>query len=126
MAHDFNNVLTPIVGYCELVQMALPSDHPACLYAQEIETSANKAMSLIRRLKALSQQQTAEPELIGLNKLILDFIRIPHRLISENIELVTELSPAVGLVNVDPIQIESVLVNLDSLVKTRFEEVPAL
>ena len=112
VAHDFNNVLTPIVGYCELVQMALPSDHPACVYAQEIEASANKAMSLIRRLKALSQQQTAEPELIGLNKLILDFIRIPHRLISENIELVTELSPAVGLVNVDPVQIESVLVNL--------------
>ena len=112
VAHDFNNVLTPIVGYCELVQMDLPSDHRAYRYVQEIEASANKAMSLIRRLKALSQQQASEPKLIGLNQLILDFIRIPHRLIGEGIELVTELSPAVGLVNVDPIQIESVLVNL--------------
>ena len=69
-------------------------------------------MSLIRRLKALSQQQTADPELTDLNQLILDFIRIPHRLINENIELVTELSPAVRLINVDPVQLESVLVNL--------------
>ena len=112
VAHDFNNVLTPIVGYCELIQMALASDHRVYPYVQEIEASANKAMSLIRRLKALSQQQTSEPKLLGLNQLILDFIRIPHRLIGEGIELVTELSPAVGLVNVDPIQIESVLVNL--------------
>ena len=112
VAHDFNNVLTPIVGYCEMIHMALPSNHPACLYVQEIEESADKAISLIRKLKALSQQQINDLEPIDLNQLVREFIRIPHRLIGEDIELVTELCPVVGLVNVDPIQVESVLLNL--------------
>jgi PAS domain S-box-containing protein len=112
VAHDFNNLLTVMTGYGEMAREMLPTADPVREDLDELLKAAERATDLTRQLLAFARKQAIEPRVLNLNDLILDTGRLLRRLIGEDIELVTHPAPDLGLVRVDPGQIEQVLVNL--------------
>jgi two-component system, cell cycle sensor histidine kinase and response regulator CckA len=112
IAHDFNNLLTAIGGYSELVLAELPPDAPARADLTEIQKATDRAAALTRQLLAFSRRQHLETRPTNLNELVADLENLLRRLIGEHIQLVILPASDLGLVVVDPGQIEQVLVNL--------------
>ena len=112
ISHDFNNLLTPIMGYASLGAMSLSPEHPVHSHLEEVKKSAERAANLTHQLLAFSRGQIIEPKVINLNGLILNIGELIRRLIGEDIELVTIPAPDLDLVKVDPCQVEQVLMNL--------------
>jgi signal transduction histidine kinase/CheY-like chemotaxis protein len=112
VAHDFNNHLMVINGYCELLQGDLPPDNPLQEMLQEIHKAGKGAADLVRQLLAFSRKQVMEPKPILLNDVIQEMEKMLRRLIGENIELVTRLAQDLHPVMADPGQMSQVLINL--------------
>ncbi|MCH8310626.1 MAG: GAF domain-containing protein, partial [Chloroflexi bacterium] len=112
IAHDFNNMLTAIVGYAQLGSGIVSDGDPVHRFLSEIQNAAQRAASLTRQLLAFSRKQIIQPKVLNLNDLVLDMGTMIRRLINEDIELITLPAKDLGLVNVDPTQMEQVLVNL--------------
>jgi PAS domain S-box-containing protein len=111
VAHDFNNILTVIMGTTEL---ALLRTKEASMQKDlgEIRRSAQRAAALTAQLLAFSRKQVIAPVPSDLNSLVAGALVMLRRLIGEDVELVFEPGDAVGTVLVDPTQMEQVLVNL--------------
>ena len=112
IAHDFNNLLTAIHGHAQFLLEDLPGQSPSIGDAEEILRSADRAAALTSQLLAFSRGQTMQPQTIDLNKAVTAMERLLRRVITENIELRTDLDPKLAPVCADPSQIEQVLVNL--------------
>jgi PAS domain S-box-containing protein len=112
VAHEFNNLLTVILGYSQLLLNRIDRTHPMHAGLEQIRESAGKAGTLTRQLMAFSRRESLQPGILDLNKVVAGMEKMLRRLIGDRIELVTKLSPAVGLVRADPSQIDQVLVNL--------------
>jgi two-component system cell cycle sensor histidine kinase/response regulator CckA len=112
VAHDFNNLLTIISGYAQMLWEGLPADSPLRDAASEILGAAGRAASLASRLLAFSRKQKANLRLVDVNELVSDLERMLRRLIGEDIELITVLSPNLPKIQADPVQLEQVLMNL--------------
>ncbi len=112
IAHDFNNILTAINGYAEMIRRGLPDDHTMQTFVQNILRSGRRAENLIRQLLAFSRKQLIEPRVVNLNQIIEDLKKMLRQLINEDIELVTQLADDIPSIKADPGQIEQMLVNL--------------
>jgi len=112
VAHDFNNILTAIMGHSELLLRQLDTDDPRRKNAEQIEKVTHLAAGLTRQLLIFSRKQVIEPRVLNLNAVILDIKKMLCRLIGENIEFCTLLDPAAGHIKADPGQIEQVIMNL--------------
>ena len=112
VAHDFNNLLGVIIGYAEFLQERLEPENSLRDSVDEILKAGKRAASLTRQLLAFSRQQVLDPKVIDLNSVVLDTEKLLRRLIGEDIELTTPLSPDVGRVKADQGQIEQVIMNL--------------
>ena len=112
VAHDFNNVLTAIFGYADLVLEEMPADSPARQDLEEIRKAAQRASALTRQLLAFSRQQVLEPVVLSMNDLAQDIDNMVHRLVGEDVELRLSLSADVGNVRADPGQLTQVIMNL--------------
>ncbi len=112
IAHDFNNLLTVITGYAEVLREEIPADQPLHRDAEEIAKAAERAFGLTRQLLAFSRKQVLEPKLHDLNTIVRNLQNILRRLISEDIEIATDLAPEPGLVRIDAGQMEQVVINL--------------
>ena len=112
VAHDFNNLLVVISSCAELVGAALASDNPAQHDLNEIQRAAQRATGLTRQLLTFARRQASEPMPLNLNELIRELDRMLHRLIREDIHLVSDLAPELWPIWADPGQIEQVIVNL--------------
>src|SRR3989441_6627459 len=112
IAHDFNNMLTAITANAELVQDQLPAGDPRRDDVEEIKAAATRAAALTRQLLAFSRQQVLQPKVLELDGTVMGMDRMLRRIIGEGIDLVTVLPPGVGRVEVDPGQIEQVVLNL--------------
>lgn len=112
VAHDLNNMLTPIYGYVQLAKIKFSDNDLLCDYLQFIDASAKRAAELIRQILAFSRKQMIAPETIDLNKLILDFSKMLQRLIREDIDLQFHLSTNLWSMICDPGQMEQVIINL--------------
>src|SRR2546425_2612783 len=112
MAHDFNNVLTAVLGSVELLLLDTPPDRPHREELDIIRDAAMRAKDLIRRLLAFSARQVLQPTVLDLNRLVTDIGKMLRRLIGEDVKVETALAPELGAVRVDAGQIEQVLVNL--------------
>jgi len=112
VAHDFNNILTTIIGYCELTRDQLGTDHEARANIEEIAAAAERAASLTRQLLAFSRKQTLQPKVLDLNAVVSNLDNMLRRLIGEDIEFITKLAPDLQTVKADPGQIEQVIMNL--------------
>jgi len=112
VAHDFNNVLTAVLGSTELLILDTP---PGVAKREELEIireAATHAQDLIRQLLAFSSRQALKPVVLDLNHLVKNVGKMLRRLIGENIQLTTEPAPGLDSVCADPGQLEQVLVNL--------------
>jgi PAS domain S-box-containing protein len=112
VAHDFNNLLTVINGYGDLVLSVLPSSNPARESVAEMVKAGERAAALTRQLLAFSRQQLLAPRVLSLNTVIGEMEKMLRRVIGEDIELATKLTPSLGHVQADPGQLEQVLLNL--------------
>ncbi len=112
VAHDFNNVLTAILGSTELLLLDTPPGAPQREELEIIRDAGVRAQELIRQLLAFSARQVLQPVVLDLNSLVKNITKLLRRLIGEDIELVTALAPDLGNVRADPGQLEQVLVNL--------------
>ncbi|HLY62196.1 MAG TPA: PAS domain S-box protein [Terriglobia bacterium] len=112
VAHDFNNILTVINGYAELMLAQLQPENPHKNYVNEIRKAGERASGLTRQLLAFSRQQVLAPQVLDLNNVFESVHTMLKRLIGEDIDLVTIPGKSLGQVKADPGQIEQVLLNL--------------
>jgi len=112
VAHDFNNMLGVITGYTDLLLHRAANDSRIREPLQEIMKAAERASSLTRQLLVFSRREIVAQQVLDLNELILGMHTLLRRLIGEDIELVTLPEPQLGLVKIDPGQIEQILMNL--------------
>ena len=112
VAHDFNNILTAIHGYGGLLRERLPESDPRRDDLEEILKAAERAAGLTRQLLTFSRRQVISPKALALGRVIADTESMLRRLIGEDIQLVTDIAPGVGLVMADSGQMEQVLINL--------------
>jgi len=112
VAHDFNNILTAIMGYCELLLLGLEPGTQLARSAEQIERSAERATTLVRQLLALGRKQVVQPVVLDLNAVIASLGGMLQRLIGEDIALHITLAPSPGRIRADRGQIEQVLLNL--------------
>lgn len=112
IAHDLNNMLTPIMGYAEICLLKTEKSHPMHEPLTIINASAGKAADLIRQILAFSRKQTLQPQIVELNDLIKKFSKILRRLIPENIELSFKFGDAPMHLSADMSQVEQILINL--------------
>src|SRR5579864_3993702 len=89
VAHDFNNLLTVITGYCEILLKQLAANDPIRREINEIRTAGGRAATLTAQLLAFSRRQMARPESIHLNTIVADIEQLLHRLIGEDVRLIT-------------------------------------
>ena len=112
VAHDFNNVLTAIEGYCTLASEGVPADHLVQDDLREIHRAAERATSLTRQLLAFSRRQVLQPRVLDLRESLSSVAPMLKRLIGEHIAVVVRATGDVGRVKADPGQIEQVVLNL--------------
>jgi two-component system cell cycle sensor histidine kinase/response regulator CckA len=112
VAHDFNNLLGVIIGYGEIVQEGTAPTDPLRGSVDEILKASHRAASLTRQLLAFSRQQVLDPKILDLNAVVKDMEKMLQRLIGEDIELKTELYPALARIKADEGQIEQIVLNL--------------
>ncbi len=112
ISHDFNNHLTIINGYGDMLLRTLPADNQARELVAEMTQAGSRATLLVRQLLAFSRQQTLSPEVLDLNAILLDLEKMLRRVIGEDIQLATNLQPTLGWVKIDPGHIEQVVLNL--------------
>lgn len=112
VAHDFNNILTVIEGYCDLLLAGIEKSHPSRRHAEEIKKAGERAASLTRQLLAFSRRQPVEPRVVDLNAVVANVEKMLRRLIGEDIELSTVREPQSRNVKADVGQLEQLLMNL--------------
>jgi signal transduction histidine kinase/CheY-like chemotaxis protein len=112
VAGDFNNVLTVITGYAELMRNEVPANAPLRRFVDEIIYAGERAAALTRHLLAFSKGTSAQPRVIDLSTVITGMEPMLRRLLGQNIELIMLHAPGLGRVKADPAQIEQVILNL--------------
>jgi PAS domain S-box-containing protein len=112
VAHDFNNFLTVISGYTQMLLEGVEEDHPMRSYIEEIAHAGESAATLTNQLLAFSRRQIASLQVLDLNELVGGMGTLLHRLVGEDIELVTVLDPELPKVKVDAGQFQQVMMNL--------------
>ncbi len=112
IAHDFNNIMTAINGYAELMITQMEADNPLFGKVIGIMKAGKKSSSLTRQLLAFSRKQIIEPRIININHVILELEKMLHRLIGEDIMMKSNLSDQIKPIKADPAQIEQILINL--------------
>jgi PAS domain S-box-containing protein len=112
VAHDFNNVLTPIIAYTELAALNKSADAELRDYLSQVREAAEHAAELTKQLLAVGRKQAMELRDLDLNEEVVDFEPMLRRLVSENVELALELSPELGQVRADLTQMRRVFINL--------------
>jgi two-component system, cell cycle sensor histidine kinase and response regulator CckA len=112
VAHDFNNLLSAILSYSEMVLDDLPADHASRDDVEQIRQAGTRAAELTQQLLAFSRRQLLQLRIIDLNTVVARVDRMLRRVIGEDIELRTVLSPSLGHTRADAGQLEQVLMNL--------------
>lgn len=112
VAHDFNNMLTAVKSYSELVLADMSPDSQQGADMREIIKAADRATALTRQLLAFSRQQVLRPSIVDLNATIDGLCKMLQRVIGGNIELACVLGPDLWTVTADPTELERVIVNL--------------
>jgi len=112
VAHDFNNILTAIIGHCDLMLMRHTPGDSDYDDIQQIKSNSNRAAGLTRQLLAFSRQQTLRPQVLQLPDVVSEVSHLLKRLLGENVELVVKHGRSLGPVRADPGQLEQVIVNL--------------
>jgi len=112
VAHDFNNMLSVIIGHANLTLMKLEPGQSIHASMEEILSAAERSADLTRQLLAFARKQTVAPKVLDLNLIVSGILKMLKRLIGEQIELVWNNQEDLWPVKIDPSQIDQVLANL--------------
>ena len=112
VAHDFNNMLTAIKSYSQLLLQDVAADDARHKDIQEIDLAADRAARLTRQLLAFSRQQMLQPRVLDVNQTVSELEKMLQRLLLKDITLSTRLAPELHAVRADAGQLEQVIVNL--------------
>jgi PAS domain S-box-containing protein len=112
VAHDFNNMLSVILGHTELMLAETNADDPNYENMEQILNAARRSADLTRQLLAFARKQTIEPMVLNLNNSVNGMLKMLNRLIGEDIELIWRPQTNIWPVKMDPAQIDQILANL--------------
>ncbi len=112
VAHDYNNILSVIIGYSELAMDKVVAEDPLREDLNEIHSAANRSRDITRQLLAFARKETITPEVLDLNATVETMFNILRKLIGEDIELVWHPGKVPGPVLMDPSQLDQILANL--------------
>jgi len=112
VAHDFNNMLGVILGHTELALLQADETHDLYSDLKEIQKAAERSADITKQLLAFARKQTIYPIQLDLNDTVENMLNMLRRLIGENIDLVWKPSAHLWPVEMDPTQIDQILVNL--------------
>ena len=112
VAHDFNNILTALIGYGNLLKMKMSGSDPLSLYVDQILASSEKAAGLTQNLLAFSRKQLIKLEPCNINAIVKDAEKLLKRLLSEDIELKIITPEQDFIICTDTVQMNQILLNL--------------
>jgi len=112
VAHDFNNILSVILGYSDLLAEGLGPENSLQEYSKEIRHAADRAARLTQQLLVFSRRQTVQPVVLDLNVVVHDMEKMLRRLIDEHIELTIVSEEHLGHIKADAGHLGQVLMNL--------------
>jgi len=112
VAHDYNNMLSVIVGYSELAQEKIAHEDPLYEYIHAIHDAGIRSIDITRQLLAFARKQTIAPVALDLNKIVESMLRMLRRLIGEDIDLAWRPGSDLWPVEMDPSQVDQILANL--------------
>jgi signal transduction histidine kinase/CheY-like chemotaxis protein len=112
ISHDFNNLLTVILGYSDIMKRNLQAGDPLRRNVDEIIKASERAASLTRQLLAFSRKQVMQPRVFDLETVVGDLEKMLRRMIGEDIELRVTTEADLGNIKADPVQLEQVIMNL--------------
>lgn len=112
VAHDFNNILTGILGYASLLKLKMSPDDPNMLPVDVIEKSGLRARALIQQLMGFARRTGAIQVPVGVNNLILEVVPLLERGVGQGVAIRTELDPTAPKIMADSGQIHQALMNL--------------
>lgn len=111
ISHDFNNILTALMGHAELAKMHLPADTSAISNINEILAAANRAKDLIKNILAFSRQNEKKLVPVSLYLVVKEALSLLRSILPKTIEIRVDLAPT-AMVLGDPTQIHQVIMNL--------------
>jgi two-component system cell cycle sensor histidine kinase/response regulator CckA len=112
VAHDFNNILTVIIGNCEFLLMRHQAGDPSFKEINEVHQNALRAAALVSQLLAFSRKQTMQPKVLALGEVIGELAQMLRRLVGEGISLNVEREPDLWPVHADEAQLGNAIINL--------------
>ncbi len=112
VAHDFNNMLSVILGHTQLSLDAINAQHPLYMHLQEINQAALRSADLTRQLLAFARKQTIAPKVLDLNNTISGLLNMLRRLLGEDIDLAWLPGANLWPIRIDPAQVDQILTNL--------------
>ena len=126
VAHDFNNMLGVILGYTELAMDLADPEQPIHAHLQEIYTAAQRSNDLTRHLLAFARKQTINPKIIDVNESVEKLLTMLKRLIGDNIKLSWKPGKGICRIQIDPSQIDQILVNLCVNAKEAIQDIGSI
>ena len=112
VAHDFNNMLNVILGHTELAMYKLSPDDAMQSVLRTIHDAGKRSAAITRQLLAFARKQTISPKILDLNETIEGMLKMIRRLIGEHIDLIWIPRAKIWKINMDPSQIDQMLMNL--------------
>lgn len=112
VAHDFNNMLSVILGHSEIALSRIDASQPLAHHLQEVQRAAQRSADLTRQLLAFACKQIITPRAIQLNAAISSVMKMLSRLLGEDIQIECQPGQDLWLVQMDPSQIDQILTNL--------------
>jgi CheY-like chemotaxis protein len=112
VAHDFNTLLTSILGFVELALAEVDTGSDAAEYLGGAMESARRGAALTQHLLAFARKKMVRPEVVDINEVLQRMGGMIRRLVGENLELALSMSPGLGKVKVDIGSLEQVVMNL--------------
>ncbi|MFN3076730.1 MAG: PAS domain-containing protein [Alphaproteobacteria bacterium] len=112
VAHDFNNLLTAMIGFCDLLLQRHRAGDPSFADIMQVKQNANRAANLVRQLLAFSRRQPLQPHMVDVSEALAELSYLLRRLLGETIDLKLVHGRDVGVVRVDPGQLDQVIINL--------------
>ncbi|WP_420549429.1 ATP-binding protein [Curvivirga sp.] len=112
VAHDFNNMLTAIIGFCDLLLLRHRPGDASFVDTMQIKQNANRAAGLVRQLLAFSRREEVEPRNLNIVDIFSEISSLLNRLIGDNIELDVLHGRDLGRVKFDQVQFEQMIINL--------------
>jgi len=114
ISHDFSNLLTGMLGYCDLALGMMSADDPVRNDVDEIRGLAVRGTDLSKQILAVSRRQIVQPTVLDPNTVILGIDRLLRRILGEHIDVITTPGPDLGTIRIDPAQLEQVMLSLAS------------